>query len=195
MRRLIGALSPAVLEQLGLAAAIRQLVNRFRQAQPCKVKLQFGKLPHLSKQLEVIAYRVVQECLNNAARHSSCANLNISLGTAEGILRLHVEDDGVGFRVEDALAKPGSFGLAGVRERVALLGGRCIIESRPAGAVEPRGERKRVATGKSSGTKIYVELPIAKSGPATKTPTAETRLELPAPRRGIPARRRTRGKG
>lgn len=177
VRRLIAALSPAVLEQLGLAAAIRQLVNRFRQSHDSKVRLQIGKLANLPKQLEVIAYRLVQECLNNAARHSSCSNLNISLGSADGLLRLLVEDDGVGFRVEGALAKPGSFGLAGIRERVALLGGRCIIESRQAGVPEPTGKKARaVAARETSGTKIYVELPISKNGKDTKTPTADNHL-------------------
>lgn len=172
VRRLIAALSPAVLEQLGLAAAIRQLVNRFRQSHDCKVRLQIGKLANLPKQLEVIAYRLVQECLNNAAKHSSCSNLNISLGSADGLLRLLVEDDGVGFRVESALAKPGSFGLAGVRERVALLGGKCLIESRPAGVPDQIRQARVVAARETSGTKIYVELPISKSGKNTKTPTA-----------------------
>lgn len=173
VRRLIAALSPAVLEQLGLAAAIRQLVNRFRQSHDSKVRLQVGRLNQLPKQLEVIAYRLIQECLNNAAKHSSCSNLNISLGTADGVLRLLVEDDGVGFRVDSALAKPGSFGLAGVRERVALLGGKCLIASTPAGAADSNRKSKRAAAAReSSGTKIYVELPVSSIGQNTKTPTA-----------------------
>ena len=126
IRRLIGALSPAVLEQIGLAAAVRQMVNRFRQIHTSKVKLQVARLGPLPKKLEVIAYRLIQECLNNIAKHSSCANVNISLRSADGRLRLIVEDDGIGFDVEEALRKPGSFGLGGIRERVALLGGHCV---------------------------------------------------------------------
>ena len=157
VRRLIAALSPAVLEQLGLPAAVRQLVNRFRQNHPSRVRLNMGRTPAIPKQLEMVAYRLIQECLNNIAKHSSCSNVNLSLSSTDSCLRLIVEDDGVGFGVEDALAKAGSFGLAGIHERVALLGGACHIESSQ-------------VTG-SSGTKICVELPLPQAGGRAKTPT------------------------
>jgi len=190
VRRLIAALSPAVLEQLGLAPAMRQLVNRFRSNHSSRVRLQVGRLGPMPKQLEVIAYRLVQECLNNIAKHSYCSNVNISINTADGILRLFVEDDGVGFRVEEALRKPGSFGLAGIRERVALLGGRCVITSRPSMSKaadrsnreqdSPGGEtvtqkRKRAA----SGTRICVELPMPEGGSkkeAVSSPVLSSRI-------------------
>ncbi len=148
MRRLISALSPAVLEQLGLGAALRQLVNRFQRLHPCRVKLQLSKMGVLPQQLEVISYRLVQECFNNIGKHSAATNVNISLASADGRLRLSVEDNGVGFNVPEALAKRESFGLSGMRERVALLGGEFYVESR--------------MEGTKKGTKISIELPIAK---------------------------------
>jgi signal transduction histidine kinase len=154
MRRLIAALSPAVLEQLGLAPALRQLVNRFRGAYDCRVRLQTGHLDGLPKKLEMIVYRLVQECCNNVAKHSEATNVNILVTSADGLLRLSVEDNGVGFRVEDALSKRESFGLAGMRERVALLGGRFQVKSTPAGP-ERRGK---------SGTRISIELPVPEHG-------------------------------
>src|SRR5262249_26089284 len=99
IRRLIAALSPAVLEQLGLGAAVRQLGTRFRMVHPAKVKLQLTKLQNLPKKLEIIVYRLVQECFNNIAKHSMARNVNISATTADGVLRLQVEDDGIGFPV------------------------------------------------------------------------------------------------
>jgi signal transduction histidine kinase len=66
-------------------------------------------------------------------------------------LRLNVEDDGVGFEVAEALTKRNSFGLAGMRERVTLLGGNLEIESRTSGG----------AKRKKSGARIIVELPIS----------------------------------
>ena len=71
MRRLIAALSPAVLEQLGLGAALRQLVNRFQRLHPCRVRLQLSKMGSLPQQIEIIAYRLVQECFNNIGKHSA----------------------------------------------------------------------------------------------------------------------------
>ncbi|MBL8174097.1 MAG: GAF domain-containing sensor histidine kinase [Bryobacterales bacterium] len=156
IRRLIAALSPAVLEQLGLGAALRQLVNRFRQMHPAKVRLQISKLHHLPKKIEIIVYRLVQECCNNIAKHSMASHVNLSATTADGVLRLQVEDDGVGFHVEEALEKRNSFGLAGIRERVALMGGKFQIESQPNG---PAGERSKEAR-LSRGTRIRIELPI-----------------------------------
>ncbi len=178
IRRLIGALSPAVLEQLGLVPALRQLINRFRQNHTSRVRLLAGrKTAMLPKQLEVICYRLVQECLNNVNKHSFCSNVMISVSCADGILRLCVEDDGVGFRVEDAVNKPGSFGLAGIRERVALLGGNCEIESRmldPVASPVDSGKRREGVRGAGkrgslkgrrsaappSGTTVRVELPV-----------------------------------
>jgi len=149
MRRLIAALSPAVLEQLGLGAALRQLVNRFQRLHPtCQVKLHLTKMGALHQQLEVIAYRLLQECFNNIGKHSAATQVNISLISADGKLKLIAEDNGVGFSIEEALAKRESFGMAGMRERVALLGGQFHVESRTEGA-------KR-------GTKICIELPISK---------------------------------
>jgi signal transduction histidine kinase len=160
IRRLIAALSPAVLEQLGLAAAIRQLVTRFRATHPAKVKLHLGRLAPLPKQTEVIAYRLVQECLNNIAKHSQCQHVILALSSADNRLRLDVEDDGVGFHLEEALNKPGSFGLAGIRERVALLGGKCEVLSRPRGA-------SGTDDASVSGTRIRVELPLETTSPRT----------------------------
>jgi signal transduction histidine kinase len=149
MRRLISALSPAVLEQLGLGAALRQLVNRFQRLHPtCQIKLHLAKMGVLPQQVEVISYRLLQECFNNIGKHSGATHVNISLVSADGKLRLVVDDNGVGFNIDEALAKRESFGLSGMRERVALLGGEFHVESRTEGA-------KR-------GTKISIELPIAK---------------------------------
>ena len=79
MRRLIAALSPAVLEQLGLGAALRQLVNRFQRLHPCRVRLQLSKMGALPQQIEIITYRLVQECFNNIGKHSGATHVNISL--------------------------------------------------------------------------------------------------------------------
>jgi signal transduction histidine kinase len=148
MRRLISALSPAVLEQLGLGAALRQLINRFQRLNPCRVKLQLAKMGVLPQQTEVITYRLVQECFNNIGKHANARLVNISLVSADGFLKLIVEDNGVGFNVEEAFEKRESFGMAGMRERVALLGGHFQAESR--------------TEGPKRGTKISIELPIAK---------------------------------
>src|SRR6202162_5975026 len=121
MRRLIAALSPAVLEQLGLGAALRQLVNRFRRLHPIRVRLLLGRLGRLPQYTEIIVYRLVQECCNNIAKHSGASSVNISVSSADGWVRLAVEANGGGFKVEEALARKGSCGLSGMEERVSRL--------------------------------------------------------------------------
>jgi signal transduction histidine kinase len=170
MRRLIAALSPAVLEQLGLGAAMRQLVNRFRRLHPIRVKLLLSRLGRLPQHTEIIVYRLVQECCNNIAKHSAASSVNISVSSADGWVRLAVEDNGVGFRVEEALARKDSFGLSGMRERVALLGGRFEIRSHPKNGTS-NGTSYGTSSGNASvdrkrtagrGTKILIRLPVAK---------------------------------
>jgi signal transduction histidine kinase len=144
IRRIIAALSPAVLEQLGLAAALRQMTNRFRVVYPGRVRLHLPlRREPLPRETATATFRLVQECFHNIAKHSRASTVNLSLHSTDELLRLNVEDDGVGFDVKAALEKQGSFGLAGMRERVALLGGKFEILSRP-----------------RRGTRISVELPI-----------------------------------
>src|SRR4029077_8660550 len=102
----------------------------------------------LPQKIEVIAYRLLQEGFYNIGKHAAGTVVNNSLATADGLLKLIVEDNGVGFNVPEAVAKRESFGLSGMRERVALLGGDFQVESR--------------TEGTKTGTKISIELPIAK---------------------------------
>jgi two-component system sensor histidine kinase UhpB len=142
IRRVLSDLSPAVLEQLGLAAAVRHLLSQVHQTHGVAVRLKATRLRRVRKTAEIAAYRIVQECCNNVVRHSSASHLNISLSTADEWLKMRIEDDGVGFRVEEALARADSYGIAGMRERVALAGGRFDVWSR-------RGQ----------GTRVSVEIP------------------------------------
>lgn len=169
IRRLIAALSPAILEQMGLAAALRQLAGRFRQIHPAAVQVQIPRRLDLPKKVEIILYRLVQEALNNIAKYSLASHVNLSLQSADGMLTLHIEDDGVGFDVEEAFSRRECYGLSGLRERVALLGGTLSVSSvrKPAGSgetkatVEPRGRRRKVDRApRRHGTAITVRLPL-----------------------------------
>ncbi|MBV8847772.1 MAG: hypothetical protein JO307_33575, partial [Bryobacterales bacterium] len=113
----------------------------------CRVRLQLSKIERLPPQMETIAYRLVQECFNNIGKHSGATAVDLDLSSTAGRLRLCVEDNGRGFRLEEAFAKRESFGLSGMRERVTLLNGDFRVESR--------------MQGSKTGTKISIELPIS----------------------------------
>ncbi len=153
VRRLISDLSPAVLEQLGLGAAIRQLANRFRAAYPATVRLHLAKLPRMDPKLELVIYRVLQECFSNISRHSHARRVNVWLTPTDRTLRLTVEDDGTGFRVEEGLGRRNCFGLLGIRERVSLIGGKFQVESNLKSGDKASAESP-------SGTKVVIEFPV-----------------------------------
>jgi signal transduction histidine kinase len=150
IRRVIAALSPEVLEKLGLGKAVRQLAARLGNSCSCAVHLRLARLRPVAPETAKVVYRLLQECCNNIAKHSQAKNVNVSLETADGIVRLLVEDDGIGFDVQQALAKTGAFGLSGIRERVTVLGGSCSLSSVRAGLDQ----------GRRSGSTVRIELPL-----------------------------------
>jgi len=129
MRRLIAALSPNVLEDLGLPASIRQFVSNFRRTFSGDVDLQMSGLDHLPKSTQIMVYRLVQECFSNIIKHSHANQVGLRVGRRNGRIHLKVEDDGVGFDLSKPSRNRESFGLSGMRERVALLGGDIDIDS------------------------------------------------------------------
>jgi signal transduction histidine kinase len=158
IRRLIAALSPSILERLGLASALRQLGAQFLRLYPCRFKLKIPPRLELPRNVEIVVYRLAQEILSNTAKYSSASNVNLSFEVADGILRMHAEDDGAGFDYESACAKQDCYGLAGLRERVALLGGNMQLDS----VVRKPGRARRRKGGQSAGgTRIRIELPLA----------------------------------
>jgi two-component system sensor histidine kinase UhpB len=130
LRRTIAALSPAVLERLGLESALRQLAARFAKQNRAEMNVWISRscleIPAAS---QPVFYRVAQECLQNISRHSRATRVNLRLSSTDKVFRLSVGDNGAGFHAESALSKPMSFGLTGMRERAALLGGRLAVRS------------------------------------------------------------------
>ena len=132
LRRVVAALSPAVLERLGLGPAVRQLGARFRKMHEADLRLRIS-VPSapLPMAIQQVIYRVAQECLQNIAKHSQATHVNLSLRAADKCIRLSVSDNGAGFSAERVGSKPMSFGLAGMRERAAILGGSLAVQSAP----------------------------------------------------------------
>jgi signal transduction histidine kinase len=132
MRRIIAALNPSAIEELGLRAAIRHLGARFRRLYSMNLRIRLTPYTaHLSRETEAAIYRVVQECFQNIAKHSGASCVKLLLRSTDTLLELSVEDDGIGFDVDGAVAQPKSFGLKGMRERVALMGGCLDVRSTP----------------------------------------------------------------
>jgi signal transduction histidine kinase len=132
IRRIVAALHPSAVEELGLFAAIRHLSARFRKLYPIKLRVKLASgCDRMPRDVETAIYRLVQECFQNIGKHSGASHVNLLLRSTDTSLELIVEDDGVGFELDRAVAQSKSFGLKGMRERVALLGGRSEIRSSP----------------------------------------------------------------
>jgi signal transduction histidine kinase len=134
LRGLITELRPAALDQLGLEPALMALLDRTRRAGlevTAQIRLPFENGDageRLEPDLETGVYRIVQEALTNASKHGAADAVEVHVVDAVGRLAITVRDDGRGF---DPGAVTSGFGLAGMRERVELLGGELSLTSAP----------------------------------------------------------------
>jgi two-component system sensor histidine kinase UhpB len=123
----VGALAwqlrPALLDDLGLLSAIDALAETMGETTARIDTTIPGELPHLSPDLELVVYRVAQEAMTNAVRHSSASRIALTLESADDRLTLQVTDDGTGFSVSTSEGP----GIRGMRERALLVGGRLHI--------------------------------------------------------------------
>ncbi len=133
LRRLIGDLRPIYLEDVGFVPALEMLAGQMQERHGLHVPLDvLGDAVRLAPDLELAAFRIVQQALNNVATHAAATEARVTVEfTPEG-LRLRVRDNGRGFTPPDQpadLAQAGHFGLMGMRERALLYGGHVLIES------------------------------------------------------------------
>ncbi|TDA70093.1 MAG: HAMP domain-containing protein [Clostridia bacterium] len=140
-------LRPSALDDLGLGAAVERYVQDCSRQWGKEIGWHISGLDgRLPGEIEIIAYRIIQEALNNAARHARAENISVVLEKREDQLLAIIEDDGIGFEVERTVeAGPdAALGLAGMQERAELVGGTLQIESAP-----------------GAGTTVYLRVPLA----------------------------------
>jgi signal transduction histidine kinase len=147
IRRAVSLLGPAILDDVGLVAAIQRLCDDFGERSDLRIdcELDLPERSGLSPALESVCYRVAQEALTNVARHAEATQVDVRLALRPTTVHLEIRDNGRGL---DPAAPPrprgatGGRGLVGMRERVELLGGTIQIEGSP-----------------GAGTRVVVDLP------------------------------------
>ncbi|NJD05419.1 MAG: methanol utilization protein MoxY [Methylococcaceae bacterium] len=151
VRDMMRRLRPLILDELGLTASLEDMIETWRARNP-DVQCRFDGDAAVDGRLGdagIHIYRIVQECLTNISKHSGAGNVGIRLeilgGAADGRIALELRDDGVGF--DPAQPRTG-FGLLGIRERVAGLGGDF-----------------RLVTAPGRGARLYVEVPCSGANP------------------------------
>jgi two-component system sensor histidine kinase UhpB len=122
-------LRPAALDDHGLAAALRGHVREYELRGPVQTSFEVDpNLAELPKDVELVIYRVAQEALTNAARHSGANRIDVSLGRINSSVVLEVMDNGKGFAFAEGER---GLGVSGMRERALLVAGKLEIDSRP----------------------------------------------------------------
>jgi PAS domain S-box-containing protein len=146
--RLVWELRPTALDDLGLMAALTNYVQDWSNRTSIPARLHTSGLQdeRLQPDVETTLYRIAQEALNNAAKYSRAGHVEVILERRHDSVLLVVEDDGIGFEADGGVNGRG-FGLVGMRERAALVGGNVEIES-------ARGQ----------GTTVLVRIDVSSSG-------------------------------
>lgn len=126
IRRIVYALRPPALDDLGLLSAIHEQARKLSSSDLNIVVTAPESLPNLPAAVEVATYRIVQEALMNVTRHAKAHSCSVSL-SINGHMEIAIEDDGVGI----PSAYHAGVGLKSIYERVGELGGSCRIESHP----------------------------------------------------------------
>ena len=133
VQRLVLELRPALLEQKGLLEALRWYGLQYLQPLQMQFYISGGKCaPHLSPLMRLTLYRIGQEAIANAARHSDAANVWLEIACRDNLLTLTIRDDGRGFDPAVTLAHPQGMkgiGLQNMQERALLLGGALTVDS------------------------------------------------------------------
>jgi signal transduction histidine kinase len=124
---------PSILDDYGLDSALARHVEEISKHFRLAIDYQYSRSPglgRLPREIEVTLYRVAQEALTNIVRHARAEQVSAVVLQQKDEVTLLIEDDGCGFDLESkAEAHGASLGLTGMRERVALLGGTCAVES------------------------------------------------------------------
>ncbi len=141
VRRLAVELRPKALDDFGLVPALERLRDTFAEQTGMRVDLESQIRERLPTEVETALYRIVQEALTNVVKHAQATAVSIVLAPKSGAVTALIEDDGRGFTPDGSGE---GLGLLGMGERLALLGGRLKIESRP-----------------GAGTAIVAEVPLA----------------------------------
>lgn len=131
IRHLIYDLRPLALDQLGLAGALQQLLERFSKATGIQAYSGVTGVSSLDPVTEVTVFRVVQECLSNVQQHAGAVQVEVAVRAVEDGVEVSVRDNGLGFDASSPTRFGVGVGLVSMRERAELVGGRLAVDSAP----------------------------------------------------------------
>jgi signal transduction histidine kinase len=143
MREISNDLLPNILVRKGLVAAIQDFVSKIKSASNIQIDFQHNEAMRFDTASEVNIYRIAQEIIHNAIKHSRASRLVIQLQLTEKIVKLASEDNGLGFDIDEVRKTKGGLGLLNLQSRTDVMGGEFHFES-----------------AKGKGTKYLFEIPL-----------------------------------
>ncbi|HEY4131493.1 MAG TPA: sensor histidine kinase [Gemmatimonadaceae bacterium] len=156
VRHLAQSIHPAVLDDLGLVAALKKLARDSSNGNGIDIDVDATRLAdRLPREVETVLYRIAQEAMRNATRHAFPRHIRLTLDGSVDVATLHVHDDGAGFDLAEVERRHQGMGLISMRERVALVDGSIDIK-----------------TAKGNGTMITASVPVAPRHDTTPWETA-----------------------
>ena len=142
IRNICGELMPLVLTRKGLFTAINELIEEFRSLVPIKIEFTYTPVM-LEHSIQIHIYRMVQELITNAIKHSAATTMHINIKPENEILLIHVTDDGKGFDTQKMFVNSSGLGLKNILGRAHALKGNIFLES-----------------AQAKGTTYKIEIPI-----------------------------------
>jgi len=134
VRTIASGLRSPHIEELSLIDTVRQAVREHERKSELPVELEFGDVPDLfSESAKITLYRIIQEALNNGLRHASGQGQRVWVGCEAEHVVVEISDSGPGFDFAHSSSGSDRLGVAGMRERVEILGGTFVLEARPGG--------------------------------------------------------------
>lgn len=121
---------PSILEDFGLETAVSELISRLNKV-GLHLEYQAIGLKRLNPVVEIAAYRIIQELLNNIIKHAKATNALLEINLIGNKLNLMVRDNGIGFNKNEMLANHKGIGLTSIQNRVKLMDGSMLIETAP----------------------------------------------------------------
>ena len=144
VRRIARGLRPPELEDAGLESALRANARRLREGRGMDVEVDSAPVDRLlTPDGKLVLYRIVQEALNNVARHAGVERARVQIRVIESTIHCEIADEGQGFAPEKADAEGRGMGILGMQERAAMLGGDVVVQSSP-----------------GQGTRVVVRIPV-----------------------------------
>jgi len=131
VRQISYDLLPNTLERKGLTEAVREFIGHVGYKRNINIQLYVVKDIHVPKEKEIHIFRMLQEMIHNAIKHSQAANLQIGLSEEDSSLLLLAKDDGIGFDVEKEKERTSGLGLKSLESRCEILNGTFTMESKP----------------------------------------------------------------